>query len=139
MRSPHSGSGRPTTATSRTAGCSRSTSSISKAETLYPPVLMISTLLRPEDSIGPILDDGDVAGAKPAVAEGRRCCLGTTPVLPEDRRTAHFDLARRAGCNFLPLFVHQAKLHAGKRGAHEPGPALAVSGLESAMPISVMP
>ena len=47
MRSPHSGSGRPTTATSRTAGCSRTASSISRAETLYPPVLRMSTLLRP--------------------------------------------------------------------------------------------
>src|SRR5262249_36875139 len=46
-RSPHSSSGTPSTAHSAIDGCSRRASSISSAESLCPPDLMISTLVRP--------------------------------------------------------------------------------------------
>ena len=43
IRSPSRGSGKPTTATSRTAGCSASTSSTSSGETLTPPRTILSS------------------------------------------------------------------------------------------------
>jgi hypothetical protein len=46
-----------------------------------------------EDAIGVVLDDGGVAGAEPAVAEGFAGGFGFVPVFVEDGGTADFDLA----------------------------------------------
>ena len=76
---------RPTTAHSAIAGCVRSTSSISSADTLKPPVLMMSTLVRPSSRYAPLFDDSHVAGPEPAVAKRRARFLGRRQYSREHR------------------------------------------------------
>jgi hypothetical protein len=61
-RSPHVSSGTPTTATSAMAAFSRNASSISSAESLYPPLFRISTLVRPSKRTCP---SGDSSATSP--------------------------------------------------------------------------
>ena len=58
---------------------------------LVSPTLDDVDVLPAEQAIGAVFDDGDVAGAKPAVAERGAREIGPPPVFGKQSRTPHFD------------------------------------------------
>ena len=117
----------PTTAHSAMAGCVRSTSSISSADTLKPPVLMMSTLVRPSSRYEPSSTHGHVAGAEPAVAErrapsrrGAASTRGTPPARAPRARPA------RPSRTSTPCSSTRRTSTPGSGAPTQPGPPLAV-------------
>ena len=122
--SPHSGSGRPNTPASATAGCASSAASTSAGATFSPPVTIVSDLRPTIVQTAGVVEAAEVAGVQDAAAGDGRALDEDLPVVRErDRQPgqrAAVDRHLRAG---LGEPVGGADGPAGRARAPRAGPA----------------
>src|SRR5437773_11573894 len=116
---PSTGSGTPITAASATRGCSRRVFSISTEETFSPP-RRITSLAVDEVEPAVLVDEAEVAGQEPAVAERRHRRLGVPQVRGQARGRADRGLARPPRGERAPVIVEDAERDARHRRAARP-------------------
>ena len=117
----------PTTAHSAIAGCVRSTSSISSADTLKPPVLMMSTLVRPSSRYDAVLEHapcrrcGTSRRGTPRRSPPGRCQYSRNTAGPRTSSSPGVPVG-----HLDAVLVHQLHVDVRQRLPDEPGPPLAV-------------